>query len=66
MDIVVNGARQETPVGATLLDLLQNLRLDPGTVVVERNGQVVERATYATQVLAEADRLEIVRFVGGG
>lgn len=66
MDIIVNGAHQEAPSGATLLQLLKTLGLDPGTVVVERNGNVVERGSYPTQVLAEADHLEIVRFVGGG
>jgi len=66
MDILVNGVRKQAQTGASLLHFLETLGLDPATVVVERNGQVVERGAYATQTLGDADRLEIVRFVGGG
>jgi len=66
VDIVVNGTPRQAEAGATLLHLLESLGLSPGTVVVERNGCVVDRGSYAALTLAEADRLEIVRFVGGG
>jgi thiamine biosynthesis protein ThiS len=66
MDIIVNGIPRSAPDGATLLQLLGSLGLNPATVVVERNGAVVARGAYGTMTLARADRLEIVRFVGGG
>jgi thiamine biosynthesis protein ThiS len=35
-------------------------------VAVERNLEIVPRSTYASTVLAESDRIEIVHFIGGG
>ncbi len=66
MRVVVNGAEREVPPQATLLELLQGLGLTPATVVVERNGQVVARDDHPGTRLEQGDRLEIVRFVGGG
>ena len=66
MDIVVNGTPRHAPANASVLQLLESLGLNPSTVVVERNGVVVERSSYTAATLQEADRVEIVRFVGGG
>ena len=52
--------------GTTLGALLVSLGVQPATVVVERNGEVVPRDAFDRTVLAEGDRLEVVRFVGGG
>lgn len=52
--------------GATLEQLIYSLSLDPGRIVVERNGNIVIRGRYDATCLAEGDVLEIVRFVGGG
>jgi thiamine biosynthesis protein ThiS len=35
-------------------------------MAVERNREVVPRSRYADTELAEGDRVELVRFVGGG
>jgi thiamine biosynthesis protein ThiS len=64
--ITLNGARRTIAPGATLLDLLAELGLDPRAVAVERNGEVLPRARIAEAVLAAGDRLEVVRFVQGG
>lgn len=66
MKLQVNGNPHESPTGATLLDLLGALKLDVSQVAVERNRDVVPRATYANCKLHEGDRIEIVSFVGGG
>jgi len=47
-------------------DFIRARDLEPGFVVVERNGEALERATYETVVLADGDRLELVRAVAGG
>ncbi|MEG0845160.1 MAG: sulfur carrier protein ThiS [Raoultibacter sp.] len=39
---------------------------DSARVACELNGEIVARAHYGDCLLAEADRLEIVHFVGGG
>jgi thiamine biosynthesis protein ThiS len=65
-DVILNGETRPVPVGQTIADLLGTLALDPRTVAVERNLEIVPRSEYASCVLAAGDKLEIVTFVGGG
>ena len=66
MRIIVNGRPQAVTGGRTIAELLADYQLAPDTVVVELNETIIESASYAQTVLGENDRLEIVRFVGGG
>ncbi len=66
MRVAVNGTQRDVPDGATLAELLRLLGLDGSRVVVECNGVLVERRQQEERLLAPEDRLEIVRFVGGG
>ena len=66
MRITVNGEGREIPDQTTVRGLIELLDLSGGPVAVERNGEIVPRADHPTTVLAEADILEIVHFVGGG
>ena len=66
LTVTVNGTLQRVPHGANVLRLLAILGIDPARVAVERNLDVVRRATYAETILADGDRIEIVTFVGGG
>ena len=65
MKLTVNGERREA-AAATVLDLLAELGLNPAVTVVERNAEIVARASYGDTVLADGDILELVRIVGGG
>jgi sulfur carrier protein len=47
-------------------DLLAHLGLGGKWVLVERNGEPVNRRDLATTALAEGDRLELVKAVAGG
>lgn len=64
--IQLNGDEHRTDDRATIAQLLDQLNLDPRQVAVERNREIVSRASYDATVLADGDRLEIVTFVGGG
>ena len=64
--ILVNGEARELPGPATLRDLLRHLGLDPRTVVVEHNRQIVRRPALSDTSLAAGDTVELVHFVGGG
>lgn len=66
LEIVVNGETRQVPGPATLGDLLQHLKLDPRTVVVEHNRAIVRRPQLGATPLADGDQVEIVHFVGGG
>ncbi len=66
MTVVSNGQPVELPEGATVEDLLGKLGLGGRWVLVERNGEPVARRDLASTVLADGDRLELVRAVAGG
>ena len=66
MRVVANGDSVELPEGSTVEDLLAALGLGGKWVVVERNREPVARADLGTTVLAEGDRIELVRAVAGG
>ena len=66
MTVVSNGQPIELPEGATVEDLLAELGLGGRWVLVERNGEPVPRRELASTVLADGDRLELVRAVAGG
>lgn len=64
--VVVNGEERAIGSEASLLDLLGALELDPRTVVVELNREIVRRPALADTALRSGDRVELVHFVGGG
>lgn len=50
----------------TLEDLIRYYGLRMEGVAVERNGEIVPRDAIPTQNLEEGDRIELIKFVGGG
>ena len=66
MRVLANGDPVDLAEGATVDDLLAQLGLGGKWVVVERNREPVARADLATTVLADGDRIELVRAVAGG
>jgi len=51
---------------ATLSQLLAHLKVDEATVVAEIDGTIIERAQFATTRMHESQKIELIRFVGGG
>jgi sulfur carrier protein len=37
-----------------------------GTVAIEKNGEIIPEDSFYNESLEESDRLEIIKFVGGG
>jgi len=66
VEVVANGHAVDLPDGATVAGLLDRMGLAGRVVVVERNGEPVDRRAVADTVLAAGDRCEIVRAVAGG
>ena len=64
--VVANGDEIALPDGATVVDLLDHLGLGAKWVVAERNGEPVDRVDMPETVLADGDRIELVRAVAGG
>ena len=66
IEIHVNGQPRAVVAGSTVAMLLETLELDPRTLAVERNLELVPRGQHAATPLAAGDRLEVVTLVGGG
>jgi sulfur carrier protein len=66
MRVTANGRRFELGVPTTVAAFIRERELDPMYVVVERNGEPLERSRYDEVELADGDRLELVRAVAGG
>ncbi len=64
--VTANGKAYEVPAGTTIAAFIQHRDLDPQFVVVEHNGEPIERARYEEVRLGDGDRLELVRAVAGG
>jgi sulfur carrier protein len=66
IQLTVNGKPQQLESAISLLAYLERRGINPQIIAVERNGEIVKRARYGETPLADGDRLEIVRMVGGG
>ncbi|MFM9964507.1 MAG: sulfur carrier protein ThiS [Planctomycetaceae bacterium] len=66
MEISVNGEPRKIEPGSSVAMLLEELKLQPRYLAVERNQQLVPRATHTACVLQPGDKIEIVTLVGGG
>ena len=67
MKLIINGEERAfaRPV-SSVAQLLAQLSVPVERTAVELNGAVIEPNQLATTMLHDADRIEIVSFVGGG
>lgn len=64
--IFVNGEPRPMVAPQTVARLLEELQLADKRVAVEVNQEIVPRSRYRAHQLQDADRVEIVRAIGGG
>jgi thiamine biosynthesis protein ThiS len=67
MKLRINGQQMEVERSVkSINDLLHLFELQERIVVVEQNGEIIEKEQYNMQPLNSGDQIEIVQFVGGG
>jgi len=66
LTLTINGEARRLEGPTTLAGLLEQLGLDPTTVVVEHNRAIVRRPALGATPVTSGDQVEIVHFVGGG
>jgi sulfur carrier protein len=66
MKTLINGKSVELVEGATLSDVVAQLKLDPRGIAIAVNEAVVSRSRYTEHALAEDDRIEVIHAVAGG
>ena len=65
MRVTANGEELEVPDG-TVAEFIRGRGLDPRFVIIERNGEPLERSRYDSVRIEDGDRIELVRAVAGG
>ncbi|MDY0131540.1 MAG: sulfur carrier protein ThiS [Desulforegulaceae bacterium] len=66
MVVILNGQKEKIPRGTALGEFLKSKGANFDEIVVELNESVIETKNYNQTILKENDRLEVLRFVGGG
>jgi sulfur carrier protein len=66
MKITINGEIRELDEEVNLNRLLELLSLPSQRIAVELNREVVRKKDWESVIVKDADRVEIVHFVGGG
>jgi sulfur carrier protein len=66
LKIILNGKDEIIEDDATIASLVLLKGLNPNTVIVEYNYDLIRREDWHDIALKENDRLEILKFVGGG
>lgn len=61
----VNGEDRDA-AGLTVSALLEDAGFDAARVVVEKNGEIVQKGGYDSETLSDGDVVEVISFMGGG
>ncbi len=66
MNIYFNDKTIPATAGINLTDFLLSLKINLENTVIELNGELIERKSWAETVLTDNDKILAVSFVGGG
>ena len=66
INVILNGKKVQVPENLSLRDCVVHLGLQPETIAIEHNLEIVKRKDWAARNVKEGDTIEIVHFVGGG
>jgi sulfur carrier protein len=66
MTISLNGESVDSREAKTIAELIDRYQFPPQSILVEHNGLAVHRHEWAGRLLAEGDRVELIRVVAGG
>jgi thiamine biosynthesis protein ThiS len=66
MKVFINGETKEISKRVNLLELLSEFSLPSERIAIELNREVVRKKDWESILINDADKIEIVHFVGGG
>lgn len=66
MTIILNGETHEVREGSTISDLLTVLNMKNEPIVTELDGRALTHHDYASSILLEGSRVEVIRLAAGG
>jgi len=66
MKVFINGENREISENSNLAELLKHFSLPDERIAVELNKEVIRKKDWETIRINDADKIEIIHFVGGG
>lgn len=67
MSLLINGSTVQVPKDvSTISDVIRHFFADQPVVIVEHNGEILNKETHTSREVTDGDKLELVNFVGGG
>ncbi len=66
MRVLINGETRNIESELNLRELLEKLELPTERIAIELNKDVIRKKDWETVKIADADKIEIIHFVGGG
>jgi thiamine biosynthesis protein ThiS len=66
MQVTINGEKRELAANLSISEMLKNLELPSERVAIELNKQVVRKKDWENIKVNDADKIEVIHFVGGG
>jgi thiamine biosynthesis protein ThiS len=69
LNLTVNGKErtfESSDSPETLKNLLEQLNIKAATIVAEIDGKIIERKEFENTQLANGQKIELIRFMGGG
>ncbi len=66
MEILLNGKKEIIPKNYAITDVLKSKKLSSEAVIVEINNKILPQKKFDSFMINENDKIEILRFVGGG
>lgn len=63
--VAINGEMRQVRAGS-VATLIEELGLEPATILIEHNGEALQRSEWAMRVVQDGDRFELLRVAAGG
>ncbi|MFQ5933198.1 MAG: sulfur carrier protein ThiS [Dehalococcoidia bacterium] len=64
--LTINGKQRDIDAPMNLLSFLEANNINPRTIAIEYNGEIIKRDEWGDTIIDAGDKLEIVHMVGGG
>ena len=64
--VQINGVNKEQYDGKTLEEMIAEEGYEKSRIAIEINEEIIPKTRYGDVILQDADRVEVVSFVGGG
>lgn len=66
LKVILNGNEEILEQEMNLVEFLESKGMDLTTIIVEYNGEIMKQEVWTSVMLENHDRLEVLKFVGGG